>query len=257
MADLDGPWGGPTPPPTPRRRSRRGLILWSALLAAAVGLFILLAYAFPGQLSGQDWARALGLFGLLALVSRGILAARHVRLAATVRYIAIWAAIFAVGVAGYVFRDDLADGLARMRSALAPAQAAPGAGRSLVVGRAEDNAFYVMGEVDGAPVRFLIDTGASDIVLSPADAERAGLGGPGLRFSSAGETAGGVAFGAPATVRRLSVGPIRLADVPVFINQKPMGVSLLGMPFLRRLGSFEVRGDQLFLRPGLHQFEIR
>jgi len=36
--------------------------------------------------------------------------------------------------------------------------------------------------------------------------------------------------------------------VPVFINQKPMGVSLLGMPFLRRLSSFEVRGDQLFLR---------
>lgn len=248
MAEFEGPWGGAPPPPAPDRRPRLGLILWLGLLAAAAGVVALLANLFPGQLSAEDWGWALGLFGMLALVSRGILAARRVQLAATARYIAIWAAIFAVGLGGYVFREDLRDAAFRMRSALVPGYAARGAGRSLVVGRAEDGAFYVIGEVDGAKVKFLIDTGASDIVLSPQDAERAGLGGGALRYSSAGETAAGMAWGAAATARRLSVGPIALSDVPVFVNQKPMGASLLGMPFLRRLASFEVRGDQLFLR---------
>jgi aspartyl protease family protein len=248
MADFEGPWGAAAQPPPPRPRLRLGLVLWLMLRAAAAGIIALLAWLFPGQLAGRDWAWALGLFGFLAMISRGALTAGRSQLAATARYAAIWVAIIALGLGGYVFRDDLAEAAARLRSAIIPGYAAPGARQAVVVGRAEDGAFYVMAQVDGAPVRFLIDTGASDIVLSPGDAQRAGLGVGALRYSSAGETAGGTAFGAPATVRRLSVGPIALSDVPVFINQRPMGFSLLGMPFLRRLRSFEVRGDQLFLR---------
>jgi aspartyl protease family protein len=105
-----------------------------------------------------------------------------------------------------------------------------------------------MGEVDGAPVRFVVDTGASDIVLSPQDAARAGLLPPSTKYSRPSETANGVGYGAPMDVRSLEVGPIRLANVRVFVNQAPMSASLLGMTFLDRLDSFEVRGDQLFLR---------
>jgi aspartyl protease family protein len=57
-----------------------------------------------------------------------------------------------------------------------------------------------------------------------------------------------VGHGAAATVHSPAVGPIRMTNVLVEINKAPMGASLLGMPFLKRLDSFEVRGDQLFLR---------
>jgi len=251
MSEFGGPWGGPrpTPPPPPKRAFRVGLILWLGLLAATGLAVFLLARLFPGQLaSADDRMEALRLFGLLALVSSGLVAARRVNLGATARRIALWAAIFALGVIGYTFRDDaLAVGL-RLRSALIPGQPIAVAPRSVVVGRAEDGAFYVMGQVNGAPVRFVIDTGASDILLSRADAQRAGLDTTALRFARPSETANGVGFSAAAHVASLAVGPIRLTDVPVQVNQAPMSASLLGMPFLRRLDSFEVRGDRLFLR---------
>ena len=118
----------------------------------------------------------------------------------------------------------------------------------MIVGRGEGDAFYVFGKIDGAPVRFLIDTGASEIVLSPADARAAGLNPENMDFSTPSETANGVGYSARGIVRSLKIGPIRMTDVPVSINQNPMSVSLLGMPFLKRLDSFEVRGDRLYLR---------
>jgi aspartyl protease family protein len=116
----------------------------------------------------------------------------------------------------------------------------------MVVGRSDGGAFFVMAEVNGSPVRFLIDTGSSEIVLSPADAARAHVNSAGATLPS--ETANGVGYGAVATVDNLTVGPIRMRDVPVAVNRAPMSESLLGMSFLRRLESFEVRGDEMILK---------
>ncbi|HEY5070655.1 MAG TPA: TIGR02281 family clan AA aspartic protease [Caulobacteraceae bacterium] len=248
MAEPDGPWVRPPSQP-PRKPARQGVLLWLGLLAVAVLAFALLARLFPGQLTGaNDWGEALRLFGLLALVSSGLVAARRIDLGATARIIAGWTGIFAIAFLAYAFREDLLAAVLKARTALIPAYGVAQSPRSMVVGRSEGDGFYVQGEIDGAPVRFMVDTGASDIVLSPADAQRAGLLSPATRFSAPSETAAGIAWGAPVTVRRLAVGPIRIRDVPAFINQAPMSASLLGMAFLKRLDSFEVRGDRLFLR---------
>jgi aspartyl protease family protein len=105
-----------------------------------------------------------------------------------------------------------------------------------------------MGQVNGAPVRFAIDTGANGVLLAPADAARAGIDPDGLKFSAPGETANGVGYMAPVTLDKLAVGQISLANVPAAIDKAPMSSSLLGMAFLKRLESFEVKGDQLTLR---------
>ncbi|MHB8531032.1 MAG: retropepsin-like aspartic protease family protein [Caulobacteraceae bacterium] len=248
MADFEGPWGGPRPPGPPRPRRRLGLLLWIATLLGALAAFFALTELFPGQLTRMDWADALYLFGLLALVSSGLLAAQRIRLGETARNLAVWLAVFALALIGYSFRGELAAAALRARSALIPAYAVQTSPRSVVVSRSEDGSFYIIGQVDGIPVRFLIDTGASEIVLSPADAQRLGLDLASIRFSAASETANGVGHGAPFIMRSLAVGPIRLADVPAEINQRPMSASLLGMPFLRRLYSFDFRGDRLILQ---------
>lgn len=245
MVDPAGPWRPPPPP----RRSRRGLLLWLGVLAAAGVLFFLLSRLFPQQRSGMEWAEALRLFGLLALVSSGLVASRRIDLGVTARNIALWAAIFAAVFLAYAFRDDLRHAGLKARSALIPAYAIADTPRSMLVSRSsEGGGFYVMGEVDGAPMRFIVDTGATDIVLSPQDAMRAGLLDASTRFSRPNETANGVGYGAAVMAESLTVGPIHLTNVPVFVNQAPMSASLLGMSFLERLDSFEVRGDQLFLR---------
>jgi aspartyl protease family protein len=97
-------------------------------------------------------------------------------------------------------------------------------------------------------VRFAIDTGANGVVLSPADAARAGIDADSLKFGLPSETANGVGYVAPVTLSSLTVGQIRLANLPAAVVKTPMSTSLLGMAFLKRLESFEVKGDRLTLR---------
>jgi aspartyl protease family protein len=247
MADGDGPWGGEQPPRLPARRPKTGLFLWLGLLALSGVALIWLSHLVPGQIGGSDGFEIVRLFGLLALVSSGLVAARRIDFGATARRAALWAAIVMVLCLGYAFRDDAVVAALRLRAAMFPEFAVADTPRSVVIGRSVDGGFYVMGEVNGARVRFLVDTGATEIVLSPADAARAGLDTAKMEFSHPNETANGVGYGARTIVERLAVGPIRLADVPVAVNQAPMSASLLGMPFLQRLESFEVRGDELIL----------
>ena len=248
-SDGHGPWGPERPPPPPKRRLQvhKGALLWLALLAVAGGAIILLSTLVPGQAEGQDGFEILRLMGLAALVSSGLLTARQINLGRAARGAALWGAILVVLVLGYAYRDDFSNAGLKLRAALFPAFAVASAPHSLTIGRSEGGGFYVMGQVNGTPVLFLIDTGASEIVLSPADAARAHVSTAGLAFSRPSETANGVGYGARTTVDHLTVGSIQLADVPVEINQAPMNISLLGMPFLQRLESFEVRGDQLIL----------
>jgi len=249
MPPEPGPWSHPEPGPAPPpKRPRTGLLLWLALLAAAAAGFGLLVWLAPGQAKGEDWFEALRLLGLLGLVSSGLVFAQRVDLGRTARHLAIWALIFVALVAAYSFRDDFADAGLRVRAALFPAYAASASPSSVVLNKSDDGHFYVMGAMDGRPVRFLIDTGSSDIVLSPDDAARIGIDPSSLRFTTPSSTANGVGYGAFVTADTLTVGPIRLAKVPVSVNKAPMPASLLGMTFLSRLESYEFKGDQLILK---------
>ena len=112
----------------------------------------------------------------------------------------------------------------------------------------ENGDFYVWGAVNGSTVRFAVDTGASDIVLSPADAKRAGFNVAGLTYGGQFETANGVGLGAFVTLDTLNIGPIAFDAIPASVNRTAMRTSLLGMAFLKRLKSFEFSKQKLVLR---------
>ena len=254
MQDYGGPWGGPLdgpdpePVPTPPRRVRAGLWIWLGLIGLALGGFSLLAWLMPGQLHGDDWTDAARLFGLLALISSGLVFARRIEIGRTLRYLSLWSVIGLVAVTAYVFRDDAMAMALKVRGAVLPAYAVSTAPHAMVVSQAEDGHFYIMGQVNGQAVRFLVDTGSSDVVLSPDDARRLGITPDAAQFNHPVATANGVGFGAAATAATLKVGDIQMARVPVSVNQAPMSASLLGMSFLHRLDSFEFKGSQLTLR---------
>jgi aspartyl protease family protein len=251
LPDNDGPWNFPpaAPGPTPqRRRNLRGLILWLSLVAVGVAAYVGLLLLFPGQLAAMDQVEAVRLLGFLALVSSGLVFARRTRPAEAARNIAIWVGVAAVAVLGYSFRGELTQAFQRVRGELIPAYAVATAGHAMTVTASDDGGFYVMGQVNGAPVRFVIDTGANGVLLSPADAARAGIDVSSLKFASPSETANGVGYMAPTTLSSLDVGPLKLTGVAAAVNRAPMSSSLLGMAFLRRLESFEVHGDRLTLK---------
>jgi aspartyl protease family protein len=119
--------------------------------------------------------------------------------------------------------------------------------RELYVTPDRDGLYYVFAEVNGARIRFVIDSGSDDVVLTGKDARRAGIDVSRLDFSEEYDAETGSGMEANTHVRQLSIGPLAMTDFPVAVNQDG-GTSLLGMPFLRRMKSVEIRGGRLYLR---------
>jgi len=248
MSDHDGPWSRPPPrpQPAPPARSRRGLY-FALILMGLVALVFWLSSLFPGSLSGDEWRSPAINAGFAAMIGASLFS-RGLKLGQSLRYLAIWGVVAGVLGLGFVYRQEGLDAFWRVRSALIPAYAMPAGPNTVVLSESRDGGYQVVGQVNGQPVTFVVDTGASDVVLSPADAQRLGIDLSGLKFNRHYETANGAGLGADWRADSVAVGPIHLEDLPVSVNQAPMTRSLLGMTFLRRLASFEFKGDQLILR---------
>lgn len=113
--------------------------------------------------------------------------------------------------------------------------------------RAEDGLFYVTARVNGVPVKFLVDTGATMVVLTPADARRIGIDPNIAAAPQEMETAAGV-----SKVRSLTLGRVRVAgrdvdDVEAAVMERGLSVSLLGQNLLSRLGAITLSGDELHM----------
>ena len=100
--------------------------------------------------------------------------------------------------------------------------------------------------VNGTPVRFLVDTGASRVTLTPEAARSAGIDLGQLAFNQRTITANGLAREAPVTLREIRIEQPSIDNVPAAVNEN-LRISLLGMTFLRRLKSFEMREGALTL----------
>jgi aspartyl protease family protein len=100
--------------------------------------------------------------------------------------------------------------------------------------------------VNGAPVRFLVDTGATMVVLTQKDAAAVGFGQGDLVFSMRTSTANGVARAAPIRLREVRVDQLLVPDVTAAVVEN-LNISLLGQSFLTRLDGYEMRDGVLTL----------
>ena len=132
-----------------------------------------------------------------------------------------------------------------MASAVADSLAEAG----VSIARSRDGHFWIDAEVNGRQIRFLVDTGASDVVLTREDADRLGILLQPQDYSLVYRTASGTTRAAPVQLDYVSFGTLHLWNVEAAVNQSNMDVSLLGQSFLSRLSGFEVSGNILTLRP--------
>lgn len=187
-----------------------------------------------------DAARLFYLSLLLLLILSGAVAAYRNRLGEGLQAAAIWTLIFLGAVIAYGFRDTL------------ETQLTGGAGtvvteNGVALRRGADGHFHARADVNGTPVDFLVDTGASALVLSREDARRVGLDPSRLVFSLPAQTANGVVFSAPATIDSLRLGAFEDRNVMATVNGGELGVSLMGMSYLRRFARVTVEGDRMLL----------
>ena len=162
-----------------------------------------------------------------------------------VKIAGIWVVIIVTISGFYLYRSDFGD---RFMSALDPAGVVS-TGDGLIVQRNRDGHFWLRASFNGVPLLLMVDTGASNIVLSPQDAKRIGLRTNQLDFSGRADTANGSVSFARATITSVGVGDQTFFDVPVTVNGAEMQGSLLGMTLLDRFASVEFRGNTLILRP--------
>jgi aspartyl protease family protein len=200
--------------------------------------------------TGQNWTDVAYYAGFAVLVAAGAWRLNSLGPMQLLRHAGLWAAIVAVLALGFAYKDEISGLPQRLSLAFNTGRPVALGPHELAISQDDRGGFEVVGKVDGQPVRFMVDTGATDTVLTPQDARRLGVDLGALRFDQQAETANGKGFGAPYVAQSLEVGPIRLANFSMSINQAPMSRSLLGLSFLNRLDSFEVRGRTLYLKWG-------
>ncbi|MBM1174025.1 TIGR02281 family clan AA aspartic protease [Microvirga arabica] len=149
----------------------------------------------------------------------------------------------------YASREELQTVLDRAIGDIAVGRTVTTPEGEVVAARRMDGSFLVQGEVNGRETRFIFDTGASTVVLRAENAAALGFNPETLNYSVPVSTANGAALAAPVIIESLTVGSITERNVRALIARTGvLHANLLGMSFLERLGSYEVRGNRLILR---------
>jgi aspartyl protease family protein len=229
----------------------RGRLLWILLLMIGIGLLVLVLRHDQGTIAGLetgDFASLVYKIALLIFIGGAVLALFRERIAEAFQAAIFWVVIGLLLAVGYTYRYDLRDIGDRVLSELMPGRALS-RGDTVEIARGNRGEFQVIAEINGARTSTVYDTGASAVVLTQEAAKAAGLPLDFLNYSIAVETANGRTRAAPVTLDRIKVGGIEERAVPALIAQPgQLRMSLLGMSFLNRLKSSEVRGDRLVLR---------
>jgi aspartyl protease family protein len=189
-----------------------------------------------------DLASLLYLVLLGAAILGWFIAENRTNLGQSARMALAWGLIFMGVIAGYGLWNDI-------RDEVLPSQSVATDGTMIEVPRGPDGHFHLTLELDGTPVQFLVDTGASDIVLTRKDAERVGIDLDALAFLGVARTANGEVRTAYTSVDDISLGPVTFRNVSVAVNAGEMRGSLLGMTYLSRFRRLQIEGDRLTLEP--------
>lgn len=219
---------------------------------ALLGVAVLVSNSGQGSIADvptTDFSAVSAAGGLALVVASALIGAFRGRFAEGLRALVAWAAMGLVFVAGYTYRYELADATSRIVGELTPGRTAVGPGGEVTVSRRGDGSFVVGARVNDRDLRFIFDTGATTVVLTPESARAAGLNPDALEYNVPVSTANGRTVAAPVMLDRLTVGTITEPRVRALVTRPGLlRDNLLGMSFLERLASYEVRNNRLILR---------
>ncbi|MGB6538416.1 MAG: TIGR02281 family clan AA aspartic protease [Xanthobacteraceae bacterium] len=229
-------------------RQRLSLLLLFGLVVAVLIVLARQDGAGVEPLSTGDFASLAYKVGILVFIGGMVVTLFRERFVQAVTAALLWIAIGLVLVVGYSYRFEIYGVGDRLLAELVPGHVVS-EGRTVAVARTNGGDFAINTAINGARVAMVLDTGASSVVLTREDAKRAGLPIEVLDYTVNIDTANGRTRAAPVTLDRIAVGSLVERSVDALVAQPgQLKKSLLGMSFLNRLQSWEVRGDHLYLR---------
>ncbi|WP_341748066.1 TIGR02281 family clan AA aspartic protease [Candidatus Tisiphia endosymbiont of Dascillus cervinus] len=159
-----------------------------------------------------------------------------------------WGGIFLIIITSYAFKFELNYAAQRVISVLIPSYNWVNKQGELVISRSNDGHFYVNAVANGIKIKFMIDTGASDVALTISDAKMLGFDLSKLNYTKTYSTANGTSRAAPVRLNSVEIGRgAFFRNVEAHIGTGGLDVSLLGMSLLERFKGFRIDRDMLIL----------
>ncbi len=230
---------------------------WLGIILLVIAAIILMLRADGGTIGGLEQGEFAGIMtgiALLIFIGGGTVMSYRGQGSRMIKDIAIWLAIMLALITVYSFRFEFETVARRVAGELMPglvnSSTRNSNGESVVEIPRRLNGHYVTRvRVNGAPIEMMVDTGASGVVLTPQDAQKAGIDISTLSYSVPVSTANGQAMVAMARLQAISIGDISARNLLAHIARPgALSQSLLGMSFLSRLRSYEVKNGVLILR---------
>ncbi len=229
----------------------RRAFLWFLLIGLSLAVVLMVSghgQGTIGDLSTTDFASLLVKIGWLVLIGGAVIAIFRDRLMKAIEAAVLWIVIALLLMFGYTYRFQLRDITDQVMAELAPGHVAE-SGHTVALARTQSADFQINTQVNGRNVPMILDTGASAVVLTNEDARTIGLPVEMIKYTVGIATANGHTKAAEVTLDQVAVGSIVERAVPALIAQPgQLKTSLLGMSFLNRLQSWEMRGDRLVMR---------
>jgi aspartyl protease family protein len=199
---------------------------------------------------GSDTASLVYSLLLLVLVGSALIS-RGLPIGQTFKMAMGWVGIFAVIFLLVSFRPELKMIWQRVTGELGFGDMPAISGEPMTLRKESDGHFWVTAQVNGAPVRFMVDSGASYTALSSEAARSAGVEPDRFSMKVVLNTANGIIEADRATVGELRVGSLAMRDHAVVIAEAFGDTNVLGMNFLSALESWRVEGSSMILVPAV------
>jgi len=237
---------------------RRDSLAWIGIGVLVLGAIVLMVRHSEGTVGGfsnSDFASIVYGVALLIVIGGSVIASRQFRLGTAVRQAVTWMGIALILITVYSFRYEFAVLGNRVFGELVPGMpmaSTDASGRTVVTLRRDASGHFVArGSVNGASARFLVDTGATTLTLTPGTAQAAGIDMSGLSYTLPVQTANGQTMVAPVRIGRLEIGPLAFTGLRATVAPPgALSENLLGVNVLDRLDSYAVRGNEMVLTGG-------
>lgn len=223
-----------------------------ALIGATLAVLIFnhetgLSFGLPND----DLASLVYLGLIAAVVGAGVVGA-HRNIGEMIKNLLVWMVIILGLTTGWLYQDQAREMALRVAGGLTPGRpvtVSDAQGQAVLIRKSLNGHFEAAGEVNGQPVNFLMDTGATTIALSHDDALRIGFAEDDLSYSLIINTANGQARAAAVRLDTVTIGPVVRNGLRAMVAEPGrLEQSLLGMNFISSLTAFEMRRDEVILR---------